>query len=88
MTWSDIRTIYTNDHLKKPLVSPATRLNAYDRIEGIVQVHFNHIFNNPALLKELSKKEFKSQLAKFKASGVLSGSEESVVNGIYKILGY
>jgi hypothetical protein len=88
MTWSDIRTIYTNDHLKKPLVSPATRLNAYDRIEAIVKVNFTDIFNNPALLKELSKKEFKSQLAKFKASGVLSGSEESVINGIYKILDY
>lgn len=86
MNWKEIKSKYTNDHLKKPLVSPATRLNAYDRIEAIVKIHFKDIFNNPAHLKEISKKKFKSQLAKCKASGVLSGSEESVVNGIYKIL--
>ncbi len=88
MNWNEIKSIYTNDHLAKPLVSPATRLNAFNRIEDIVKVHFKHIFNNPALLKELSKKEFKSQLSQFKTSGVLNGSEESVVNGIYKLLGY
>ena len=86
MSWNELKANYIKGHLAKPLMSPKTRLNAFDRIEKLIIAHFPDIIIKPEMLRNIPKSVFKGKLAKYKESGVLNGSEESVINGIYRLL--
>ena len=83
MTWNEIRISITNDLNTRKLVNPNIRINALERLEGIMKSHFKEILNDPSLLKKIDKNLFKEQLAKYKPNGNLSGAESSVINEIY-----
>ena len=83
MTWNEIRISITNDLNSRNLVNPNIRINALERLEGIMKSHFKEILNDPTLLKKIDKNLFKEQLAKYKPNGNLNGAESSVVNDIY-----
>jgi hypothetical protein len=83
MTWNEIKISIINDLNTRGLSNPSIRINALERLEGIMKSHFIEILANPTLLKKIDKNAFKANLAKYKTNGTLNGAESSVVNEIY-----
>jgi len=85
MSWNEIKRSIISD-LKSPerdLAKPSIRINALERLEGIMKSHLKEILNDPSLLNKIDKNAFKASLAKHKANRKLNGAESSVVNEIY-----
>lgn len=78
--WPKIKRCIQEDLLNRNLAKPSIRLNALNRIENLLNVHFSEIISNPVQLLEISKTDFKIKLEKYKK---LSGAESSVINNIY-----
>lgn len=87
MNWNEIRMSIINDLNNKGLANPNIRINALERLEGIMKSNFKEILNDPSLLKKIDKNVFKERLAKFKSNNTLNGAESSVINNIYDKLG-
>ena len=83
MTWNEIKRSIINDLNNRGLANPNIRINALERLEGIMKSHFKEILADPSLLKKIDKNVFKDRLAKYKTNGTLNGAESSVVNEIY-----
>jgi hypothetical protein len=83
MTWNEIRISIINDLNNRGLANPNIRINALERLEGIMKSHFKEILNDPSLLMKLDKNLFKEKLAEYKPNGNLNGAESSVINEIY-----
>lgn len=83
MTWNEIKRYIINDLNNRDLAKPSIRINALERLEGIMKSHFKEILADPSLLKKIDKNVFKDRLAKYKPNGALSGAESSIVNEIY-----
>ena len=83
MNWNEIRISIDKDLNTRGLVNPNIRINALERLEGIMKAHFKEFLNDPSLLKKIDKNLFKEQLAKYKPNGKLNGAESSVINEIY-----
>ena len=83
MSWDEIRISIINDLNNKGLANPNIRINALERLEGIMKSNFKEILNNPLLLKKIDKNVFKERIAKFKSNNTLNGAESSVINNIY-----
>jgi len=83
--WTKLKNLYVKDHQSKDLVSPQTRLYAVESLERLFKVHFSHIINQPKILKQIQKEQFMAEVQLKKGSN-LNGSEESVINGLYKFL--
>ena len=83
MNWIEIKRSIINDLNTRGLANPNIRINALERLEGVMKSHFKEILNDPSLLKKIDKNEFKKQLAKFKPNTILNGAESSIINEIY-----
>jgi hypothetical protein len=83
MTWNEIKISIDNDLNTRGLVNPNIRINALERLEGIMKSHFKEILDDPSKLKKIVKNDFKERLAKYKPNGNLSGAESSIINEIY-----
>lgn len=83
--WSELKKLYTTDHLSKQLKAPGIRLNALNGIERLLQTAFPSVISNPHTLYEIDKNDLKTQLEKIKGSQ-LNSAESSVINGLYKFL--
>ncbi len=84
--WKKLKKLYVDDHNSKEyLVTPQTRLNAVIRIEKLFQQHFQYVIKQPLFLKKIPKESLLNEL-KLKKGSDLSGSEISVINGLYKFL--
>lgn len=84
--WTKLKKFYVKDHASKEyLVSPQTRLFAVESLEKLFKQHFPHIISQPKFLKQIPKEDFMNEV-KLKKGSNLSGSEESVINGLYKFL--
>jgi len=87
-SWTKLKNLYIKDHESKDfLVSPKTRLYAMSRIDELFQRSFPHIIKQPKLLNQIPKDQFMVEVQTKKGSD-LTGSEKSVINGIYKFLKY
>lgn len=83
MKWNEIKKSIINDLQTRGLADPNIRINALEKLEGIMKLHFREILNEPSLLNNINKNDFKEQLARYKANDTLNGAESSVVNEIY-----
>ena len=83
MTWNEIKRLIINDLNTRGLANPNIRINALERLEGLMKSYFKEILNDPSLLKKIDKNVFKDRLAKHKTNGTLNSAESSVVNEIY-----
>ena len=84
--WTKLKRLYVDDHnLKDHLKSPQTRLNAVERIEALFSIHFPHILKQIKFLNNYKVNDFKTEVA-LKKGAKLSGSEQSVINGLFKFL--
>ena len=83
MNWNEIRISIINDLNSRGLANPNIRINALERLEGIMKSHFKEILDDPSKLKKIDKNDLKERLSKFKSNGTLSGAESSVINEIY-----
>ena len=72
MSWDEIRISIINDLNNKGLANPNIRINALERLEGIMKSNFKEILNNPLLLKKIDKNVFKERIAKFKSNNTLN----------------
>lgn len=83
MNWNEIKRSIIDDLQTRGLSNPNIRINALEKLEGIMKLHFKEFINNPSLLQKIDKNIFKQQLAHYKSNGTLNGAESSVVNEIY-----
>ena len=83
MNWNEIKKSIIIDLQNRGLAKPSIRINALERIEDILKLHFKEMLNNPAFLQKTDKNDFKAQLAQYKSNGRLNGAESSIINEIY-----
>ena len=83
MNWNEIKRAIINDLNNRRLANSNIRINALEKLEGIMKSNFKEILDAPSLLKKIDKNVFKEQLAKFKSNKTLNGAESSIINEIY-----
>ncbi len=84
MNWTNIKNSIKNDLNSRGLSNPNIRLNALNNLEDILKKHFSSFLqNNCEKFREIDKKEFKLNIAKFKSNGQLNSAESSIINEIY-----
>ena len=85
MNWAHLKNEYISSHLSSKVKFPQVRLNALKRKEENIKKNFPDLID-PEKLKEAEKFQFKSKLTRHKKNEKLNGAEDSVINGLYKIL--
>ena len=83
MEWTEIKKEIIDVLHQRNLADPNIRINALERIEGILVKHFNDYYNDPGLLLQIDKDTFKKQVGQIKS---LNSAESSIINNIYQIL--
>ena len=84
MNWMKIKNSINQDLLSRGLSNPRIRLNALERIEGILKTHFPDYLKNPSeMFGKIEKNEFKKRYTDRKESRSMSDAESSVINEIY-----
>lgn len=84
--WKNLKNLYLKDNLdKKKLVTPQTKIDAFQSIETIMNNHFPEYVKQPKFLKQIPKEQFLREL-KLKKGNDLSATETSVITGVYKVL--
>lgn len=84
MHWIELKTKVKQILNQRDLSNPGIRLNALERLEGIIRSHFINIYNNPLTLLQIDKNKFKEMISHYKK---LNSAESSIINNFYQILG-
>lgn len=84
MNWLKIKTSIKNDLLSRNLSNPNIRLNALERIEGILKDNLPEYIKKPEkTFRNIDKKELKKKIEKYKTNQKLNDAESSIINEIY-----
>ena len=83
MNWSNLKERVIQLLSERNLADPNIRLRALSRLEEILRLHFNDIYNNPSLLLQIEKNKFKEMVSFYKK---LNSAESSIINNFYQIL--
>lgn len=86
MNWFQLRNIIRKEIETSGLKSPKTRIGGLESVDELIRTHFMELSKNPSLIMKISKEKFKAMLSGKKGKA-LNGTEESIVNNIYKKLG-
>lgn len=84
MNWEAIKKSIQDDLNSRNLKNPNIRLNALDRIENLLKIHYPELINNPKIeFNLIDKKELKEKLGVYKDQNKINSAESSIINEIY-----
>jgi len=86
MTWYELKHRVIQILLSRNLADPSIRINALNNLEGIFSSHFPSIINNPFVILNYDKNEFKNKISEHKINKTLNSAESSVINNFYQLL--